>query len=202
MSDKIGASDHLLHLFVSVVTRAARGISEGNVWPQIDSRELEQNKKNTSALIPQEPSDSSVSIQKGKSAARPRCSPLWRGVRGVFVLQEGLGTKCSPQRHNEFKHHGVVLELVVLIPFPVLVLLLVGRNPSDESTCGPIEPPRLLPPAVCSLCGGWHSRPRLISVLCCGLSFNTSYSKEKISSFFLVLLLLNFCFQRDSSPQN
>lgn len=31
MSDKIGASDHLLHLFVSVVTRAARGISEGNV---------------------------------------------------------------------------------------------------------------------------------------------------------------------------
>lgn len=35
----------------------------------------------------------------------------------MFVLQEGLGTKCSPQRHNEFKHHGVVLELVVLIPF-------------------------------------------------------------------------------------
>lgn len=41
------------------------------------------------------------------------------------MLQEGLGTKCSPQRHNEFKHHGVVLELVVLIPFPVLVLVLL-----------------------------------------------------------------------------
>lgn len=117
------------------------------------------------------------------------------------MLQEGLGTKCSPQRHNEFKHHGVVLELVVLIPFPVLVLLLVGRNPSDESTCGPLEPPRLLPPAVCSLCGGWHSRPRLISVVCCGLSFNTSYSKEKICSFFLVLLLLIFVFKGTVHPR-
>lgn len=113
------------------------------------------------------------------------------------MLQEGLGTKCSPQRHNEFKHHGVVLELVVLIPFPVLVLLLVGRNPSDESTCGPIEPPRLLPPAVCSLCGGWHSRPRLQVVY---LSTRRTL-KKKLAVFFLFCCCSIFVFKGTVHPR-